>query len=73
MFLKSTLIRQRLVYINKVYTETETASVNATATFKIYVLDNETAIGSVRFISNKYLYTLSDTSKWNKKRNEKFE
>ena len=58
------------VYKIKIYTETETASVNATATFKIYVLDNETAIGSVRFISNKYLYTLSDTSKWNKKRNE---
>lgn len=58
------------VYKIKIYTETETASVNATATFKIYVLDNETAIGSVRFISSKYLYTLSDTSKWNKKRNE---
>ena len=58
------------MYKIKIYTETETASVNATATFKIYVLDNETAIGSVRFISNKYLYTLSDTSKWNKKRNE---
>ena len=58
------------IYKIKIYTETETASVNATATFKIYVLDNETAIGSVRFISNKYLYTLSDTSKWNKKRNE---
>ena len=58
------------VYKIKIYTETETASVNATATFKIYVLDNETAIGSVRFISSKYIYTLSDTSKWNKKRNE---
>ena len=58
------------VYKIKIYTETETASVNATATFKIYVLDNETAIGSERFISSKYLYTLSDTSKWNKKRNE---
>ena len=58
------------VYKIKIYTETETASVNATATFKVYVLDNETAIGSVRFISSKYLYTLSDTSKWNKKRNE---
>lgn len=58
------------VYKIKIYTETETASVNATATFKIYVLDNETAIGSVRFISSKYLYTLSDTSKWNKKQNE---
>ncbi len=54
-------------YKIKIHTETKNQDVESTGEFKVYIIDEAADIGTVRFISQQYLYTLNNNSKWNQK------
>lgn len=60
-------------YIVKIFTETKKRDVNATAYFNVYVIESSAQVGTVRFISKEYMYTLSENSKWNGTLREKID
>lgn len=52
-------------YKIKTYIKGKTQLLSTTIDFYVYIVEEAENIGTVRFISNPYLYTLSESSKWN--------